>query len=236
MKKIKLPGELVLCFAVIFNSLGVALMAKSNFGISSISSVPYVFSKAFTFFTFGTWNYLFQTALIITLMILRKKINFSYLFSFVVGICFGKMLDVHELWINRLPDSILLHIVYFIISFIIIAVGICMSNNCLLPIIPTDVFPRDLSQIIRKPYKKVKTFYDLSCLTATLLISVIILHRISGIGLGTVLCAFTTGKAVSVVQNFINRHMEFYRIIPGKHQIIRWVAMTLGIKNDKRRA
>ena len=35
MKKIKIPGELALFIAVIINSLGIALMTKSNFGISS---------------------------------------------------------------------------------------------------------------------------------------------------------------------------------------------------------
>ena len=52
MKKIRIPGELALFTAVIINSLGIALMTKSNFGISSISSVPYVFSQAFNGYCF----------------------------------------------------------------------------------------------------------------------------------------------------------------------------------------
>ena len=86
MKKIRIPGELALFTAVIINSLGIALMTKSNFGISSISSVPYVFSQAFTILSFGTWNYTFQTILVISLMILSRKINLSYSFSFLMGI------------------------------------------------------------------------------------------------------------------------------------------------------
>ena len=95
-EKIKIPGELALLMIIVLNSFGVAIMSKSGFGISSISSVPYVFSQAFPFLTFGTWNYLFQTALIAALMILARKWNGSYLISFLVGIAFGKMLDVHE--------------------------------------------------------------------------------------------------------------------------------------------
>jgi hypothetical protein len=30
-------------------------------------------------------------------------------------------------------------------------------NNCMLPIIPTDIFPRDLSEFFKKKYKIIKT-------------------------------------------------------------------------------
>ena len=200
MKKIRIPGELALFTAVIINSLGIALMTKSNFGISSISSVPYVFSQAFTILSFGTWNYTFQTILV------------SYSFSFLMGIAFGKMIDVHELWVCFLPDSLTYHIIYFILSFFILAFGICLSNNSMLPIIPTDTFPRDLSAILNKPYKYVKTTFDLCCLTTTVIISLFILHKAVGVGIGTVICAFTTGKTVSIVQGFFDKHVKFYRL------------------------
>ena len=212
MKKIRIPGELALFTAVIINSLGIALMTKSNFGISSISSVPYVFSQAFTILSFGTWNYTFQTILVISLMILSRKINLSYSFSFLMGIAFGKMIDVHELWVCFLPDSLNYHIIYFILSFLILAFGICLSNNSMLPIIPTDTFPRDLSAILNKPYKYVKTTFDLCCLTTTVIISLFILHKSVGVGIGTVICAFTTGKTVSIVQGFFDKHVRFYRL------------------------
>lgn len=213
MKKIKMPGELALFTAVIINSFGIALMTKSNFGISSISSVPYVFSKAFSILSFGTWNYTFQTILIISLMILSKKINLSYIFSFFMGIAFGKMIDVHELWVYLLPDSLTWHIIYFIMSFFILAFGICLSNNSMLPIIPTDTFPRDLSAILKKQYKYIKTTFDICCLTTTIVISIFILHKAVGVGVGTVICALTTGKVVSLIQSFLDKHVEFYRYI-----------------------
>ena len=96
-------GELALCIAVLMNSFGVVLMLYSGAGISAISSVPFAFSEVWPVLTLGTWTYLFQGALVLSLMILRKKFVPSYLFSFVVGFVFGKLLDVHEAWINVLP-------------------------------------------------------------------------------------------------------------------------------------
>lgn len=217
-EKIKIPCELALLMIIVLNSFGVAIMSKSGFGISSISSVPYVFSQAFPFLTFGTWNYLFQTALIAALMILARKWNGSYLISFLVGIAFGKMLDVHEAWIAFLPDAFGFRILWFLLGFAVISFGICLSNHCMLPIVPTDLFPRELSGLICKKYKNVKTTFDLCCLTTTLLISLLLLRHISGVGIGTVICAFTTGKAVSVVEKHLLKHVQFYRIT-GKNRI-----------------
>lgn len=124
-KKI-LRGEAALVLAVIINSLGVLLMLQSGSGISAISSVPYAFQQVFPKLTLGTWTYLFQGLLICILMIMRKKFVPSYLFSFVVGFAFGEMMDLHELWITRLPLNIPLRILYFVLSYLII----CLELRC----------------------------------------------------------------------------------------------------------
>ena len=79
--KTTLRGELVLAFAVIINSLGVVLMLYSGTGISAISSVPYAFSEVFPKITLGTFTYMFQGLLVLSLMILRKKFVPSYFHS-----------------------------------------------------------------------------------------------------------------------------------------------------------
>ena len=220
-KKFHLAGETALLLVLLINSLAVDLMSKSGFGISTISSVPLIFSTAFPFLTFGTWNYIFQTLLVITLMILKRSFCPGYLFSFVVGIGFGKMLDVHNAWLQMLPDAMPLNAVYFVAGFALMCFGICLANNCMLPIIPTDTFPRDLSEILNKKYKVIKTTFDLTCLTTTVVLSLTILHRFYGIGFGTVFCAFVTGKGVSLVQKFFDKHVEFYRMTGRKPVAVR---------------
>lgn len=89
-RKFHLPGEaallIVLLIVLLLNPLAIDLMSKSVFGISTISSVPLILSTAFPVFSFGTWNYIFQTLLVITLMVLKRSFCPGYLFSFVVGI------------------------------------------------------------------------------------------------------------------------------------------------------
>ena len=78
-------GEIALIVAVCINSFAVVLMLYSGAGISAISSVPYAFSEVLPKLSLGTWTYIFQGLLVLTLMILRKKFVPQYLCSFIVG-------------------------------------------------------------------------------------------------------------------------------------------------------
>ena len=203
---------------MIINSFGVVLMLYSGAGISAISSVPFAFSEVLPVLLLGTWTYIFQGLLGLSLMIMRKRFVPSYLFSFVVGFVFGKLLDVHELWINILPDNITMRIVYFILSYIILCFGIAISNRCLLPITPTDLFPRELADITKVSYSKIKIGFDVSCLAVTAGLKFFFLGHLDGLGIGTIVAAFTMGKGVSIARNLIDRKFGF-RIFPVLQKI-----------------
>lgn len=211
--RIVLRGEAALVFAIIINSMGVLLMLQSGSGISAISSVPYAFSEVFPKLSLGTWTYIFQGLLVITLMVLKKRFVPSYLFSFVAGFLFGELMDIHELWITKLPLSIPLRIFYFVLSYIILCFGIALSNRCKLPIIPTDLFPRDLSEIINKPYSKVKITFDVACLFVTACLTYFALGKVLGLGLGTVAAAFTMGKGVAIAGNLLDKKLTFVSVL-----------------------
>ncbi len=210
-------GELALLLAVLTNSFGVVLMLYSGGGISAISSVPYAFSEVIPRLTLGTWTYLFQAALILSLMILRRQFVLQYLFSFVVGFVFAQLLDLHELWIDVLPDALALRILYFIISYLIICFGIALSNRCGLPIIPTDLFPRELARITGVSYPKIKIGFDVICLLVTAGMTGIFLGQLKGLGIGTVLAAFTMGKAVGIIGNGLDKKFYFRLYFAQKH-------------------
>ena len=85
-----------------------------------------------------------------------------------------------------------LHI--FLISYFLLSIGIALENRCQLPIIPTDLFPRELSSIIKKPYARVKITFDVLCLATTGLLTGLMLGYLDGLGIGTIVAAFTMGK------------------------------------------
>ena len=208
-KKYIFRGELALAAVVVMNSLGVVLMLRSGAGISAISSVPFAFSEVLPRLTLGTWNYLFQGLLVFSLMILKKRLVPQYLFSFVVGFAFGKMLDVHELWVNTLPLGPGWQVLYFVLSYLILSLGIAVSNRCGLPIIPTDLFPRELSEIISAKYSRIKISFDVICVAVTAAMTVLFLGHLEGLGIGTILAAFTLGKMIGFMGEQMDQKIRF---------------------------
>lgn len=208
-----LRGELALAAAILINSFGVVLMLYSGAGISAISSVPFAFSEVLPQLTLGTWTYIFQGLLVASLMVLRRRFVPEYLFSFVAGFIFGELLDVHEAWIGILPTALPWRILYFIISYLLICIGIALSNRCQLPIIPTDLFPRELADITGAAYSKIKITFDLLCLATTLALTLIFLHRIDGLGIGTILAAFTMGKVIGIIGEKLDDRVRFVSVL-----------------------
>ena len=211
-----IPGEAALGIALVINTLGVILMLYSGSGISAISSVPYAFSRVFPVFTLGTWTYLFQGVLVLSLMIMRRSFVPSYMFSFVIGFIFGKLLDIHCLWVNVLPDTLPWRISYFVISYILICIGIALCNRCGLPITPTDLFPRELTSITSFRYSRIKIGFDALCITATAAMTYFALGHISGLGIGTVLAALTMGKVIDIFGTQMDSRFTFRAYLPER--------------------
>ena len=223
MKEKKLfSGELALCLGIIFNSFATTLMVESGFGISSISSVPYTLSLIFNKITFGVWNYSFQCFVVFVLVLATRKLKKAYIVSFFLSIIFGHLIDFFNMFIPKLPNNLFLNTIYFIISFFILSVGICFLLRCTMPVLPIDAFTRDIPLHFNISYKVVKTSFDLISLTVTVILSVVVLKGFKGIGIGTVICAFITGKVVTHIVSFIDERYYFKpTIFKGNKEVVK---------------
>ena len=85
--------------------------------------------------------------------------------------------------------------------------------RCQLPIIPTDLFPRDLSNIIGAKYSRVKISFDVICLAVTGLMTGLFLGHLDGLGIGTVLAAFTMGKVVGLIGDAMDKKVRFVSVL-----------------------
>lgn len=208
-KKTLVRGEMVLPLIIVMNSFGVVLMLYSGTGISAVSSMTYALSEVLPVFSLGTWTYIFQSTLVISLMLLRRKFMPQYLLSFGIGFAFGFMMDVHKEWIQILPTTVPFRVFYFVVSYLILCTGIALSNRCKMPIIPTDLFPKELSDITGMAFSKIKVSFDLICVVTTAVLTFVCLGGISGLGIGTLLSALTMGKVIGTMGGWMDRHVEF---------------------------
>ncbi len=202
-------GEAALIVAVIINSFGVVLMLYSGSGISAISSVPFAFFRGASPVITGYLDLYFSRIVGLKSDDPAKRFVPQYLFSFVVGFVFGKLLDANDFWIHILPNELWMRVIYFAISYLLISFGIALSNRCCLPVTPTDLFPRELSKIICVAYSRIKISFDVICLAVTAIMTGIFLGHLEGLGIGTVLAAFTMGKVVGMIGEHLDRHIQF---------------------------
>ena len=106
-----------------------------------------------------------------------------------------------------------LRVLYFVLSYLILCFGIALSNRCKLPIVPTDLFPREVSDITKVPYSRIKIGFDVTCLMVTALLTFFGLGRIEGLGIGTVAAAFTMGKGIVLMGKLLDKKFAFVSVL-----------------------
>ena len=89
--------------------------------------------------------------------------------------------------------------------------------SCGLPIIPTDLFPRELADITGVSYPKIKIGFDVTCLAVTAGLTGIFLGHLDGLGIGTILAAFTMGKVVGIIGERLDNRFQFVSVMAGKN-------------------
>ena len=206
--KLSLPGEFLTIAAMVFNSFAVTLLIKADFGISAISSVPYVFSVAFPVLTNGIWNALIQCLWLILTMIAIKKIKPGYIFSFVLAFLFGFLLDFWAGLMTPWSMALSMRLVYFTAGFCVMSVGISCFILCGTPILPFDTVVRAFTMEKGLGLKKARTGFDLINLTLSLLVSFLFIGRLAGVGIGTLVSALLMGSAASRVTQWMRDHFS----------------------------
>lgn len=203
-----IPGELFLVAAMVLNSLAVTLMIKADFGISAISSVPYVLYVAFPVMSLGTWNALIQCAWLVITMLAIRKIKPGYLFSFVLAFVFGLMLDGWEALMAPWTMAMAARIGYYAAGFGIMSVGISLFFLCGTPVLPFDTVPRAFVLEKGLSVRTARTAFDLINLVLSLSVSLLFVGRIVGIGIGTVVSALFIGTVASKITEWLKARYE----------------------------
>ena len=119
---------------------------------------------------------------------------------------------MHNLWVPLLPVSVPFRVLWFLLGFGGMCVGISLGNCCKTPINPGDLFPRELSAGFSIPYARVKVFFDLGCILVTAVLTLLARGRILGLGIGTIVAALTMGKAVGALTDRIRERATFVSI------------------------
>ena len=223
MKK-KFSNEIAYLFGNIFVAIGVALMERSDFGVSMVVAPAYVIyrklSLVFPFFTFGMAEYSFQAVLLIAMCLVLRRFRVSYLFSFVTAVFYGVILDIVMLPAAYLPsDGVAPRTILYVLGMVACSIGISMMFHTYISPEVYELFVKELAKKLRMPIHRFKLYYDITSalLAVALSFAFFGFGHFVGIKFGTVLCALFNGPLIGAISAYYDKHFEFYDVKNWRH-------------------
>lgn len=219
MKKIKLPSELVYISAVILLAFAVAMHTAADFGISMIVAPAYLLSLKTGFLTFGQAEYVIQAGLFIVFCIVAGGFKAVYLSSFVTCVIYGAALDLWRLvpLFNpavTAPGSMGLaaRLVMFAAGIVITAFSVALFYKTYLYPQVYDFFVRGICEKYGLKITLIKTSFDMLCLIAAVVMTMVWFGGFKGIGAGTFVIAALNGALIGFFCDFYDRVFDIYPI------------------------
>ncbi|MBR4225385.1 MAG: hypothetical protein IKR86_01090 [Candidatus Methanomethylophilaceae archaeon] len=208
--KIRFPCELALLCGLLLVAFAVCLFIRSGYGVTVISSIPLMVSYALPFLDFGTWNVIYQLVLVCLCIAVTRRLSASYAFSVAVTLAFGVFLNFMKSALSDLPKSVELDLLYIVVAHVLLFFGVSFFMRCYIPLLPVDLFIRDVVITYRIRYRAMKTAFDLTCIALSAAICYLSLGTIVDLGIATLVSAFVTGYFVALITTRVyDRCFEF---------------------------
>lgn len=198
--------------AMLLCPLGVCLAAKSGFGVSMIEAPVYAMyqklSQIWSWYTFGTSEYVVQAILLIVMCIFIRRFKFRYLLSFVTAFIFGWILDGWNFLLSGIVgDTILSRIILGVLGCIITSFAVSMFFRTWLPLEVWELFVKEVSERFGWKLTKVKWIYDLSSLALGIILMLALLgsFRWDVVGIGTIVTTFVNAPIIGFFSKLLDR-------------------------------
>ena len=218
-KKPRFYSEALYVIGLFTLSFSIALMAAADLGVSVIVAPAYILSHKLTFLTFGQCEYLWQALVFVTFCILMGRVKLVYFDSFLTCLIYGAVLDGWRALVPLLNPAITppgsmgmgLRILYFLIGM----VGTSFSVNLFFqtyfyPQVP-DFFVKGVSRRFGIDRIVFKRSFDASLLVISTAMTLLLLGRFVGIGVGTLVMTFCNG----ILIGWFGRQMhKYFEIVP----------------------
>lgn len=223
MKKITFYSEAAYAAGILLLACGTALMAYGGFGISMVAAPGYILSLKLAplhpFFSFGTVGYLVEALILAFMMLLIRRVRFTYLLSFASAVLYGLALDAVSRLTALLPsDTLLLEIPLYIAGMLLCSAAISLLLIGYFPPAAHEMFVKEFCSHFRQPVAKVKTIYDCSFLAISVILSLLLFGSVRGIGIGTVVCAFVNGLFIRIFTSLWKKVFTFRDGLPLRNK------------------
>lgn len=196
---------------IILANLGVCLCTKADFGISMIGASPYIvhvwLRDRFPWYTQGTSEYIWEALILIIGCIIVRRFKLKYLLSFMTAVIAGLAIDGWFLVLggNGAFSGLALRIVTFSIGTLATALGIAFFFNTKMPMQVYELVVAEVSDKYGKDLNKVKYVNDIILLVVAVVLSFVLTHKFTGIGVGTVVITLLNAPLIGFFRKIISK-------------------------------
>lgn len=194
----------VLIVALFIMSLGIALSAQANLGVSPISCTPYVLSLALPL-TMGTVTILMHLSFVaVQAALLKRQFRPAHLLQIPVVFIFGALTDF-SMWLMAPlePSGYLWSVILCLFSCAVIGFGVFLQVKADAVLLAAEGMSLAFVKLFKWEFGAVKTSVDCTLVCIGLACSFMFLPGLAGIREGTVVAAVLVGMIV----RFFNRHV-----------------------------
>ena len=192
-------------------SLGVSLCTKAALGLSMIAAPPYIvhcfMHEIFSWYTQGTSEYIWETVLLILTCIAVRRFKPKYLLSFLTAVLSGFIIDFWLMILggNGMYESMTVRIIAFIIGSAIISLAIAFVFRTTLPPQVYELLVSEISERYNIDKSKTKWVNDIVMLVIAVVLSRVLTHSWTGVGIGTIIVTIINAPLISFFGKIIDK-------------------------------
>lgn len=213
--KKKIYSEIIYIIAIIFMSLGIALISLSELGLSMVVAPAYIISEKIDGLTFGQAEYMVQGMVFCVFCIIKRKIKPVYFFSFFTGIVYGTLIDI---WRNIWGKYMTLIVqnrnfvlgwrsIYFVIGVLSLAFSVSLFYRIYLYSPVYEFFVKGVSKEFGIDVIKFKRAFDASGLIIACILSAVLFQKLIGVGIGTFIMAYFNGIIIDYIGRLVDKNV-----------------------------
>ena len=211
----------VYLLGMIILACGLTLNTKVTLGVSPLLALPFAVSQIFEL-NFANlvfyWYCIFILAeLIIHYFIVRTKDRAVYVMDvlqIVISLIFtrimnfiGQFIPVFETQCSGFLSTLPFRLLMLVLAIILTGTGAALTLNMKLVSNPGDGIVAAISEAIHKPVGTAKNIVDITCVIMTTIVSLLLAHKILGVGIGTLVAMLGVGRVIA----FINRNFDLFK-------------------------
>ncbi|MET3557963.1 putative membrane protein YczE [Streptococcus rupicaprae] len=198
MKKphITLGTLVVYLIGTVVLSLGICLSAKSNLGVSPVTSIIFALA-AVTGRSFAETNFVYLCFLIfVQFLLLKKEFRLRETAQILASFLGSLFIDLFDKQLP-MPEQLGWKIIFLAIGICLVGIGASLMVGMNVIPNPADALAHVIGKVTGKGFGTGKNILDIISIMAAVLVGLLFAGRLVGLGLGTVLGMIFTGRIIS---------------------------------------